>query len=275
VLSDRQLWTRSALVIAVFAAVAVYAFLHGERKPVAPASAVRPAPAASRNLPAAGESHRYRLCLNDMAAGELTTSLATVTKGGRDSLEFSYTLVPTGTLQYLWHYKLTGSTLMDPRTLRARSGSFTSRSGDHDKTVSVVFGPSADTATVTVSKPYKQSVKRKQVPIGSSLDSPAALLLLRTADWTGQPARFHVLNGEDLYQWTVHYEGQEQIKVPAGDFEADALAVETCEMNLKATGGPAPKDESKTVRVWLDHATGIPVRIQADMSLGTFQADLE
>ena len=275
--SDRQIWVRAAVVLAVLGAVTAAALLlrpgAGRKGPDASA----PLPSGHHPFPAPGETSRYTLSLNDMAAGELQTSFARAAEDGRQGLEFRYSLAPTGALQYIWHYKLTGSTLMDPRTLRARSGTFTSDSNGKDKVVTVRFEPADDRAQVEVSKPYKDSRKQKQVPVAAPLDVPAALVLLRTADWTPQPATFPVLNGDDLYRWRVSYLRRETIKVPAGEFDADALQVATHEMEVKAGQVPVPKadKEEHTANVWLARDSGMLVCVQAELTLGTFRAELE
>jgi hypothetical protein len=275
VISERQMALRIALVLAVFAGAMAAALLvrSGPTDPRA-ATPSAPMPSGRRPFPLPGEKDRYTLSMDGVAAGMLETSFATVTEEGRDYLQFQYTVVPTGALQVVWHYKLTGRTLMDPHTLRARSGRISSRSGDHDKITTVRFEAGSPTADVEVSKPYKDSVKHKQVPAADDLDVPAALVLLRTADWTAQPATFRVLNGDSLYQWQVSYVRSEPLKVAAGEFETDALLVTARELELQPGKGPAPKDKSQTVRVWLARDTGVPVRVTAELSLGTFQADL-
>jgi len=271
------MWGRTAVVLIVFGAVTAAALLlHTGGGADSPAPSV-PLPSDRHPFPAPGETDRYTLSLNDVAAGELKTSFVRAVEDGRQGLQFRYTLAPTGALQYVWQYKLTGSTMMDPHTLRARSSTFTSHSGEKDKIVTVRFEPADGRADVEISKPYKKSLKRKQFPIAVPLDPAAALVLLRTADWTPQPATFLVLNGDDLYRWQVRYLRRETVKVPAGEFDTDAIEVATHEMQVKAGKAPAPKEdkEERTVSVWVDRKGGLLVRVQAELTLGTFQAELE
>jgi hypothetical protein len=274
VLSDRQMWTRAALVLVAFGAIASAALLLHPPAPAPPANLLAPLPSSRRHTPAPGETESYSLSLNGVTAGALQTAFARVVEDGRENLEFQYSLEPTGALQAVWAYKLTGRTLMDPQTLRARSGRTTSRSGDHEKITTVRFEPAAGVAAVEVSKPYKKGLKRTQIPIAAALDLPAALVLLRTADWTRGPAAFYVLNGDALYRWNVSYVRRQSIVVPAGQFDTDALLVDAHEMDVQEGKNPVPKEKGQTVRVWVARDTGVLVRVEAALSLGTFQADL-
>ncbi len=275
-LSDRQMWSRAVAVLVIFAGVTAAAIL---LQPGTGSGAFRsaPLPSGKHPFPAPGETDHYTLSLNDVAAGELTTSFQNSTEDGRESLKFEYTIVPTGSVRFVWDYKLTGYTLMDPRTLRARSDSVTSHSEDKEKIVSVRFDPDAGRADVTIHKVRKNVIKHKQIPIPVPLDASAALVLLRTADWTPEPTTFLVLNGDDLYRWRVLYRRSEKVKVPAGEFDTDVLQIAAHQMEVKPGKPPVPREDKaeRTALIWLDHKTGRMIRVQAEMTLGTFRAELE
>ncbi len=271
------MWSRAVAVLVIFAAVTAAALLLHPGAGAGGSSPSAPLPSGNRPFPTPGETDQYTLSLNDVAAGELKTTFLRSTEDGRESLKFEYTLAPTGSLRFIWDYKLTGYALMDPRTLRARSDSVTSRSDGKDKIVSVRFDPDAGRADVEIRKPDKKSLKRKQIPIPVPLDAPAALVLLRTADWTPEPTTFLVLNGDDLYRWRVLYLRSEKVKVPAGEFDADVLQIGAQQMEVKPDKPIVPKEDKveRTARIWLDRKTGRLVRVQAEMTLGTFRAELQ
>lgn len=275
-MAGRQIGMRVAFVAVASAGVMAAVLLVRSIGPEPAALAFQwPSLPGRHPLPAPGEKDTYALSLNGVSAGTLETRFARAREGDGQYLEFQYTVTPSGAIQLVWEFRLTGRTLVDPRTLRARSASFTSHNGPREKTTTVRFDDDANVATISTSKPDSDTVKQKQVPTTSSLDVPAALLLLRTMDRTTEPATYHVLGGDTLYEWQVSYLRPERIAVPAGVFSADEVVVKVRKMDLKSGPAPTPEDKVQTVQVWLARGTGVPVRVTADLSLGTFQADLE
>jgi hypothetical protein len=275
-MAGRQIGMRVVFVAVASAGVVAAALLLHSSGP-RPAALAPPWPSVPGRhpLPAPGEKDTYALTLNGITAGTLETRFARVTEGDAQYLEFQYTVTPSGALQLVWEFKLTGSTLVDPRTLRARSASFTSHSGSRERTTAVRFDDVADVATISTSKPDSNNVKEKQVPITSSLDVPAALLLLRTMARTTPPATYQVLGGDTLYEWQVRRLGPERITVPAGAFGTDQVEVKVRKLDLKSGPAATPEEKVQTVQVWLARGSGVPVRVTAELSLGTFQADLQ
>ena len=83
-----------------------------------------------------------------------------------------------------------------------------------------------------------------------------------------------MLAGDNLYEWQVSYVRRERILVPAGAFNTDVLLVKIRKLDPEAGYEAASTDKVQTVQFWLARGTGQPVRATADLSLGTFQADL-
>jgi hypothetical protein len=108
------------------------------------------------------------------------------------------------------------------------------------------------------------------VPFDVGLDL-AALFLRARALPAGLPERdeFDVVEGGRRYRVSGEVVGETDVRAAAGRFGAAELQVEV----TRQDGGEG-EPKARTMRVWVDRESRLPVRLEATASVGTLHAEL-
>lgn len=222
-----------------------------------------------------GEKLDYDFGWNGIPAATLTVSLSSAARDGRDCLVFGYKGQTTGSLSHLYTFEASGETCLDPLTLQPLSADMLTRTRNKEKQIVTRFDWQRALADAKVHRVRRGKVSEKEVSLEVGLDTASALLLMRATDVPARSTRtLRVVSAEDAYEVTITPVGPEEIAVPAGTFATTHYDVGIRELTKNAGEEDTQPVQYRNVRIWVADTNRMPVRLEADLSIGHLYAKL-
>ena len=222
-----------------------------------------------------GEALVYELVWNGRSCATFNVRLQQEEKDGAQRLAIRYEGRTGEAIQWAKSYLIEGTTYVDPRTLLPVESFRRTVSGEKEKRYTTRFDRVAGIAEATREKVYKDKTTVKHIAFEHGLDLPSALLLAGALQWRqGQAKVMEVLHWDDLYAVELTPGAVEEVRVKSGGFKALALRLRL--RALSGTDEERTEDESKyrSVRLWLDVASGLLVKLEAEVSVGLVSGEL-
>jgi len=222
-----------------------------------------------------GEQVVYELMWNGMPCATFRIRLEQEERGGVQRLAIRYEGRTTEALEWAKSYVTKGATYVDTETLLPVESSRRTVSGEKEKRYATRFDRAAGVAEAVREKVYKNKTTVKRIPFEQGLDMPSALLLARALQWREGEARvMEVLHWDKLFAVALTPGGVEDVRVKAGEFRA--RRVELRVRLLSGTDEDRAEEESKyrAMRMWLDGESGLPVKLEAHVSVGLITGEL-
>jgi hypothetical protein len=175
----------------------------------------------------------------------------------------------TGTAAVLYHVQDRYESFIDPATFCSRSLSKHIEEGFRRVQASITFDYAKNQALLEQKNLAKKDSKHEEHPLGGCVtDILSALYYVASLPLqTGSTYNFPLNDGGETLTIDLHVEAREQIKTPAGTFNAIRVQPETPTGLLKNKG-----------KIWIwysDDAARIPVQARAHMYWGTLTFTLQ
>ncbi len=176
---------------------------------------------------------------------------------GREVLRFVVTTRTVGLIGRFYPLGDRVESVFDPNTMQSLAYRFEAKRGKKTRRRVVTFDHVGQKAAVSLNKDPPKTVA---IP-GGVLDSLSALYYLRTRDdyAVDKPIIVEVFDGGKNRSIEIRTLGREQVKTPAGEFEA--ITITASEGIFMSKGG---------ITVWLsDDSRKVPVRIKSRLAIGS------
>ena len=175
----------------------------------------------------------------------------------------------TGTVAVLYHVKDRYESFIDPSTFCSHSLSKHIEEGFRRVQANITFDYEKNKALLEQKNLAKKDTKQEEHPLGGCVtDILSALYYVGSLPLrTGSTYSFPLNDGGDTLTVNLHVEAREQIKTPAGTFNAIRVQPETPTGLLKNKG-----------KIWIwysEDAARIPVQARAHMYWGTLTLTLQ
>ena len=181
----------------------------------------------------------------------------------------------TGLARNLWAYDVKHSATSDARTLRPLHVKEVEDERSESVTTELTFTEEGVTSVREEREDGTTKSKTRQFKFPNLWSLNSALLYLRTQPLEdGAVQRIVIYPATSAYLATVTVKGRERITVPTGSYDAIKVDVQLQKIGKKRKLQPHKKFRGATV--WVsDDPDRIPLRIEAEVFIGTVFAELE
>ena len=267
----RHLRRMHKLLLAVLAGFAGYLFLHIAVPAWTAASVQKPTLTASSVPFEVGERFTYNVSWKVFDAGIATMTLAEKTSlQNEDTYRINATVYSTGIVSTLFKVVDVFESFFQARDLCSRRITKKIQEGRRHRETVVTFDPKARQARMEDRDLNRPDLppKRTESPLPSCVqDVISALYVIRTKNLrVGELVQFPINDGGRTYDVAVEIQAQEEVRTPAGTFQAFRLEPKVFDGLFKSKG---------RLFVWLTtDAARMPVQLKAKINIGTITAAL-
>ncbi len=214
---------------------------------------------------------QYSFSWNNFAAA--TANLRFSKAGGR--LQFEGSGGTIGVAAKLWKYQANHTATSEAGTLRPVEVREHEIDRNREITTALTFTPEGVTSQQQERKGSAIKEKTRQFDFPNVLSINSALLLLRTHAFPeGAVERIVVYPSTSAYLCTIKSLGRDRVTVAAGTYPAIKLDLQLTKIGKNRELSPHKKFKSATI--WLsDDSDRLPLRIEAQISVGTVSAELQ
>ncbi len=214
---------------------------------------------------------QYSFSWNNFAAA--TANLRFSKAGGR--LQFEGSGGTIGVAAKLWRYQANHTATSEAGTLRPLDVREHEIDRNREITTELTFTPEGVTSQQQEQKGASMKAKTRHFDFQNVLSINSALLLLRTHAFPeGAVERIVVYPSTSAYLCTIKSLGRDRITVPTGTYPALKLDLQLTKIGKNRELSPHKKFKAATV--WLsDDSDRLPLRIEAQISVGTVSAELQ
>jgi len=259
------------MLMAVLAASAGYLFL-GTSLPTWTAAAVQKPGVTASTMPfEVGERFTYNVSWKVFDAGIATMTLAEETSfQNEDTYRIHATVHSTGIVSALFKVVDVFESLFQARDLCSRRITKKIQEGRRHRETVVTFDAKARQARMEDRDLNRPDLppKRTESPLPSCVqDVISSLYVIRTKTLrVGELVQFPINDGGRTYDVTVEIQAQEEVRTPAGTFQAFRLEPKVFDGLFKSKG---------RLFVWVTtDAVRMPVQLKAKINIGTITATL-
>ncbi|MCD6415972.1 MAG: DUF3108 domain-containing protein [Planctomycetes bacterium] len=249
----------AALALALLLALAFPSVRVGPTAPLAP-------PERGRRPFQPGQTVRYEFLFQGLAVGTAWLKRA-AEEQKPNRLELLYGASVSPSIDWAWNFRVRGRTVLESDTLLPKVAEVTTEKKQRHKRRSTLFDRHRGVARIETWKSQDDRPHRKEVPLAGDFDIPSAILALSRMENAGM---IHVLRADDRYEVTLAPGGIREITVPAGRFDAREWELRVRKLGEEPEDGKPPAQ----LRVWVDAALGLPVKAEAQLSIGRVQLQL-
>jgi hypothetical protein len=281
-LKGRRLLRIGALVLALIAALAAWAAVRWHVAGRVSDPGPLPPPVTmpeDLSLPfVPPEELTYEFGWNGVSAASLVVRTAERDEPPPPELVMSFRVATLPLFRRLWDFEGEGQTLVDPATLRPGSSQVRKRSGQKKETITTQFDWRAGVLRVHKLKESGDKVKERSFRTKVGLDIPAAFLVMRCQAGQAKVRNLRVVNGDSAFEVVLNPVGADQVQVRAGSFPATLYEVTVREMEAEEGAEPVEPETGngkyRAVRLWVERETGMPVKLEAAVFVGSIHAEL-
>jgi hypothetical protein len=259
------------LLLVVLAALASNEFLRRAVPTSTAAAAQKPSLTASTMPFEVGERLTYNVSWKVFDAGIATMTLAERTSfQNEDTYRINATVYSTGIVSALFKVVDVFESFFQARDLCSRRITKKIQEGRRHRETVVTFDAKAHRAQMEDRDLNRPDLppKRSESPLPSCVqDVISALYVIRTKTLrVGELVQFPINDGGRTYDVTVEIQAQEEVRTPAGTFQAFRLEPKVFDGLFKSKG---------RLFVWVTTDTArIPVQLKAKINIGTITAVL-
>jgi hypothetical protein len=217
-----------------------------------------------------GERRLYRATVAGMDVAEMEWTVATAEHEGRTLLQVGYRAESVGAVNRFRRFELTGTTLMDPSTLRPMLTVETTDKPDEEKTVTVTYDHAAETALYHRHEIEEgvEDTRQEVVEFSGGWDMLSGMMFLRTAyaDLVGgEPLELTMLDGRKYVQMVVTHKESGRL-----EFDGQSWDAERFEFKVRRQDSPEePPDPWRASTVWVRRRDWVPLQFDAAIMAGT------
>ena len=220
-----------------------------------------------------GERLTYAFDWNGIPGARAWMGLKEEVKDGARWIVLEYEGRTAVEIAWAWDYRVSGTAYLDPQTLLPAVSTVTSTKKGKTKRSTTRFDRSAGVAETVTEKLYRGTSSTERVPFRQGLDLPTALLLMRTLELrAGESVTVEVLQSDKAYAVTLTAGAVETVSVRAGSFEAVPVDVRVEAQGSSGQG--EARSEYRAVRVWLSAQGHVPLKMEAQVTVGRVRAEL-
>jgi uncharacterized protein DUF3108 len=259
------------VLLAVMAGVAGYLFLRMSVPSWTEAAVQKPSPTTSAAPFEVGERFTYNVSWKVFDAGIATMTLAEKTSfQNEETYRINATVYSTGIVSALFKVVDVFESFFQARDLCSRRITKKIQEGRRHRETVVTFDAKARQARMEDRDLNLPDLppKRTESPVPSCVqDVISALYVIRTKTLrVGELVQFPINDGGRTYDVTVEIQAQEEVRTPAGTFQAFRLEPKVFDGLFKSKG---------RLFVWVtSDAARMPVQLKAKINIGTITATL-